>query len=289
MEHIRKELSEDYERVCKTYNTKNSTCNGCVITENDVLRAHYLISDYFLDEGEEVVYGVKNYDLLSSAVHRQVTSYGNVDKWTTNYQKMATLLYGLVKNHAFHDGNKRTALLILLLYMDREKLQLREKQSKLETLVVRIAANTLYEFETYKKYKDNDEPEIMFIADTLKRYTSPVNKRYYSITYAEFNQKLNRFDVKLDNPNGNYINVYQRKVCKKIGFFSSHPKDIKILQIGFPGWKRQINQKAVKEVLKAAHLTAEYGIDSDVFYNGEEPMYVLINEYRAPLSRLKDK
>lgn len=289
MEHIRKELLEDYERVCKTYNTKNNTCNGCVITENDVLRAHYLISDYFLDEGEEVVYGVKNYDLLSSAVHRQVTSYGNVDKWTTNYQKMATLLYGLVKNHAFHDGNKRTALLILLLYMDREKLQLREKQSKLETLVVRIAANTLYEFETYKKYKDNDEPEIVFIADTLKRYTRPVNKRYYSITYAEFNQKLNRFDVKLDNPNGNYINVYQRKECKKIGFFLSRPKDVKILQIGFPGWKRQINQKAVKEVLKAAHLTAEHGIDSDVFYNGEEPMYVLINEYRDPLSRLKDK
>ncbi len=289
MEHIRKILLEDYERVCKIYNTKNDCCDGCVITENDVLMAHYLISDYFLDEGEEVVYGVKNYDLLSSAVHRQVTSYGGVDKWTTDYQKMATLLYGLVKNHAFHDGNKRTALLVLLLYMDREKLQLREKQSKLETLVVRIAANTLYEFETYKRYKDNDVPEILFIADTLKRYTSPVNKRYYSITYAEFNQKLNRFDVKLDNPNGNYINVYQKKKIKKFGFFSSRPKDVKILQIGFPGWKRQINPKAVKEVLKAAHLTAEYGIDSDVFYNGEEPMYVLINEYRDPLSRLKDK
>ncbi|HBV83450.1 MAG TPA: hypothetical protein DEB74_11820 [Lachnospiraceae bacterium] len=291
MEHIRKVLLEDYERVCKTYNTQNDTCVGCVITENDVLRAHYLISDYFLDDGEEVVYGVKNYDLLSSAVHRQVTSYGNVDKWTTNYQKMATLLYGLVKNHAFHDGNKRTALLVLLLYMDREKLQLRKQQSKLETLVVRIAANTLDEYGSYQGYQNNEEPEIMFIADLLKHYTSRVNKRYYPITFAEFNQRLNRFNVKLDNPKGNYIGVYQYQTegSKLFGLIKGKSEYVKIFDIGFPGWKRQINPKALKETLKAAHLTPEYGIDSEVFYNGEEPMYTLINEYREPLARLKDE
>jgi len=291
MEHIRKVLLEDYERVCKIYNTKNDRCDGCVITENDVLRAHYLISDYFLDEGEEVVYGVKNYDLLSSAVHRQVTSYGGVDKWTTDYQKMATLLYGLVKNHAFHDGNKRTALLVLLLYMDRERLQLRKQQSKLETLVVRIAANTLDEYGSYQGYQNSEEPEIMFIADLLKHYTSPIDKRYYPITFAEFNQKLNRFTVKLDNPKGNYIGVYQyqTKDSKLFGLIKGTSEYVKIFDIGFPGWKRQINPKALKETLKATHLTAEYGIDSEVFYHGEEPMYTLINEYRKPLARLKDE
>lgn len=290
MEHIRKELLEDYERVCKTYNAKNNTCDGCVITENDVLRAHYLISDYFLDE-EEVIYGVKNYGLLSSAVHRQVTNFGGVDKWTTNYQKMATLLYGLVKNHAFHDGNKRTALLVLLLYMDRERLQLRKQKSKLETLVVRIAANTLDEYGSYQGYQSNEEPEIMFIADLLKHYTSRVNKRYYPITFAEFNQRLNRFNVKLDNPKGNYIGVYQYQTegSKLFGLIKGKSEYVKIFDIGFPGWKRQINPRAFKEALKAAHLTAKYGIDSDVFYNGEEPMYTLIDEYREPLARLKDE
>lgn len=291
MEHIRKVLLEDYERVCKTYNTKNKTCECCVITENDVLRAHYLISDYFLDEGEEVVYGVKNYDLLSSAVHRQVTSYGGIDKWTTDYQRMATLLYGLVKNHAFHDGNKRTALLVLLLYMDRKKLQLRENKHKLETLVVRIAANTMDEYGSYHKYQNGEDPEILVIADLLKHYTRRVNKRYYPITYAEFNQKLNRFNVKLDNPKGNYIDVlqYQAKESQFFGLIKGKSEYVKIFDIGFPGWKRQINLKALKETLKIAHLTAEDGIDSDVFYHGEEPMYTLINEYRGPLARLKDE
>lgn len=291
MDHVKKALKDDYDWVCKQYNVVDEIDNGLIINENDVLKAHYLISDYFLDEGEEIVYGVKNYGLLSSAVHRQSTSYCGIEKWTSDFQKMATLLYGLVKNHSFHDGNKRTALLALLLYMDRKKLQLRKQQSKLETLVVRIAANTLGEYGSYKRYQNNEESDIMFIADLLKNYTSPVNKRYYPITYAEFNQKLNRFNVKLDNPKGNYIDVFQYKTkeSKLFGLIKGNTEYVKIFSIGFPGWKRQINPKALKETLKAAHLTAEYGIDSDVFYKGEEPMYRLINEYREPLARLKDE
>lgn len=288
MNNINSALLDDYKRVCATYNPDDTGRYG-YISENDVLKAHYIISDYFLDAGEKIVYGVKNFPLLSSAVARQATSYGGLDKWNNDYQKMATLLFGLVQNHAFHDGNKRTALLILLLYIDRLNLKLCVKQTKLETLIVRIAANTLYEYSTLDKYKDNDEPIFNFIADQLKSYTKPINKRYYLITYAEFNQKLNKFNVKLDNPHDNHIDVYQLKTNRRIKIFNRKEEYIKILQIGFPGWKRQIHVKAVKEVLKAAHLTAEYGVDSDVFYHDYDPIYTLINEYREPLARLKDK
>ena len=288
MDYIRKELKDDYNYVYTQYSPEKVSAH-CSISEDDVLRAHYLISDYFLEEGEEIMFGVKNYDLLSSAVHRQATSFGDIEKWSTEFQKMATLLYGLVKNHAFHDGNKRTALLVLLLHMDRQHLQIRVPQTKLETLIVRIAANTLDEYPTFKKYEMNEEPIINFIADLLKKYTSPINKRYYSITFAEFNTKLSKFNVRLGNPAGNYINVYQTKSHKLFKIIPQPKKEDKILQIGFPGWKKQVNRKALHSVLKAAHLTADYGIDSDVFFNGEEPMYALINEYRDPLLRLKDK
>lgn len=288
MKYIRSELFNDYERECRERDVLAGTRAGCMICEDDILRAHYIIADYFIEEGEAVVYGVKNYDLLSSATHRQVTNFGGIEKWETDFQKMATLLYGLVKNHAFHDGNKRTALLVLLLYMERCKLQLRVEQSKLETLLIRIAANRLDEYTSFAKYINNDEPIINFIADLIKRYTRNQNKRYYTITFAEFNHKLNRFNVRLCNPSGNYIDVHKIIEEKKMGLFTKQ-KDIKIKQIGFPGWKKQVNIKALKEVLKAAQLTAEYGVDSDVFFNGEEPIYALIQEYRGPLSRLKDE
>ena len=288
MDYIRQYLKDDYNYVCAQYSPEK-VCDLCSISEDDVLRAHYLISDYLLEEGEEIMYGVKNYDLLSSAVHRQTTSFGNIEKWSTEFQKMATLLYGLVKNHAFHDGNKRTALLVLLLHMDRQHLQIRVPQTKLETLIVRIAANTLDEYQSFDRYKDNEEPVINFIADILKKYTRRTNKQYYSITYAELNTKLNKYNVRLGNPSGNYISVYQIKSNKLFKIIPQPKKEVKVLQIGFPGWKKQVNQKALKAVLRATHLTADYGVDSDVFFNGEEPMYALINEYREPLLRLKDK
>ena len=288
MDYIRQYLKDDYNYVCAQYSPEK-VCDLCSISEDDVLRAHYLIPDYFLEEGEEIMYGVKNYDLLSSAVHRQTTSFGNIEKWSTEFQKMATLLYGLVKNHAFHDGNKRTALLVLLLHMDRQHLQIRVPQTKLETLIVRIAANTLDEYQSFDRYKDNEEPVINFIADILKKYTRRTNKQYYSITYAELNTKLNKYNVRLGNPSGNYISVYQIKSNKLFKIIPQPKKEVKVLQIGFPGWKKQVNQKALKAVLRATHLTADYGVDSDVFFNGEEPMYALINEYREPLLRLKDK
>jgi hypothetical protein len=61
------------------------------------------------------------------------------------------------------------------------------------------------------------------------------------------------------------------------------------IQVGFPGWKRQINARAVKEILKATGLTAENGVDSRVFFKGAEPLVALIDQYKGPLIRLKDK
>ena len=41
---------------------------------------------------------------------RPQTGLGTIDKYPTIEQKAAALLHSLIKNHAFHNGNKRTAL-----------------------------------------------------------------------------------------------------------------------------------------------------------------------------------
>ena len=284
---LRKDIQEDFDRVVNLYTPRMETLNGG-LSEYDVLKAHYIFPDYFISVGEQVVYGDKSFNLLSSAVSRQETEFGGVQKWSDEYHKMATLLYGITKNHAFEDGNKRTALLSLLLFFDKSNLQLKCKQTALELLIVRIAANALNEYDNYKYYITKDDPEVNFIADRIKFYTRKTSKKIYTITYAEFNRRLKQFGVWLDNPNKNCINVYRNRIIVRFFFFKKKEKE-RILQIGFPGWKNQVNPKAIKSVLQAAGLMVENGVDSDVFFKDAEPAYKFISDFKEPLARLRDE
>jgi death on curing protein len=71
--------------------------------------------------------GVRSEDLLQSACERPNTSLGGVDKYTSVYSKLAALLHSLTKNHAFHNGNKRTALVTLLTALHRNDLKLKSE------------------------------------------------------------------------------------------------------------------------------------------------------------------
>ena len=262
---------------------------GC-LSELQVLQNYFVLTDYFMKQKEKVFFGIKSFDLLSSAVNRQFVEFGGVKKWNSIYQKMAVLLYGLDKNHAFEDCNKRTALLSLLLQLDVNKLTVSCHKTKLEELCVRIAANELYKYKGFSMFMKYDEPEIEFIAHFLRTHTRQVNKRFYLITYQQFDTRLREFGFHFENPKGNYIDVVRDAYTKKVfGLIPKKSDAKKIIQVGFPGWKKQVNEKAAKCILKECHLTNNEGIDSDVFFKGEEPLYSLIEEYKNPLKRLKDK
>lgn len=291
MDSLRYDIRNDFEYAIKTYSPSTSRENA-LLSEYDVMKAHYFLSDFFLAEGESVRFGILNYGLLSSAVNRQRVSFGNQEKWITPFQKIATLIYGLTKNHAFNDGNKRTALLVMLLALKEMKRQVKCSKKDFEALMVRIAANKLNEYNNFKRFCKKANPsdaEVLFIADFIQHKTRKTDTEFHSLTYADLNRKLRVYDVWLDNPQGNVINVYKKKSTKR--FFGLHSKsqDERILQIGFKGWKCQVFPKALKSVLQAADLTAQNGIDSRVFYYGEEPEYKLIEEYYSVLKRLKDK
>lgn len=288
MDSIAQHLKQDYRRFCEQI-PDNDPFEGNLIGYDDVLRAHYLISDYFENTtGEESVYGVKDFNLLGSALGRQAVSFNGITKWTQFHEISATLFFGLVKNHAFHDGNKRTALLILIYQLFNYGRVINCNKRNFEKLTVDVASNNL---STHRGYnRKTTDPEVHYIADFIRRNTRKIDKRYYPLTYREFNTNLNRFNYFLDNPSGGYISVYQTKtVRKRYRFWQTKEVTSKIFQIGFNGWKNQVRPKAVKEVLKAAGLTAKNGIDSEIFYKGGDPMSLLIEEFEGPLSRLKDK
>ena len=121
MKYLPKELKEALEYdVSKCPDSRD--IRKPLMNISDILKAHYILADYFTDptasgDIESMLVGVRSYDLLASAMHRQVCGYEGRLKYTDNIEVCATLFYGLVKNHAFHDGNKRTALLTLLSHL----------------------------------------------------------------------------------------------------------------------------------------------------------------------------
>ncbi len=288
MKNLPRHLFQDYERTKKQIKDDPFIANG-LISYDDVLRAHYLICDYFIDEGEEIVYGIKDMNILGSALGRQVTGFNGKLKWDQPLQICATLFFGLVKNHSFHDGNKRTALLILIYHLLTFKKTITSKQKEFEVLSVRVAAGTLAMYPRYKYFEDKQDSQILFLSDFLRRNTRNVDKRYYPITYNDFNSLLKNYNYRIEpKPSSNSADVIKKKVKTSI-FGTKKDTERRVIQIGFPGWKRQVNPKAVKEVLKAANLTADDSVDSQAFYRGAEPLSALIDEFRGPLKRLKDK
>ena len=80
-------------------------------------------------------------------------SFGGVELYPTLEEKAARLLYFIVKNHGFSDGNKRIAAAIFLYFLDCNKAlfingEKRMTDATLVALVILIAESRPDEMET---------------------------------------------------------------------------------------------------------------------------------------------
>ncbi len=259
------------------------------ISPSEVLKAHFLICDYFVNEGEGIGgFGPRDVNLLVSSVLRQFTGFGGKQKWDSEYLSCASLFYGLIKNHPFYDANKRTAFLTILFKLDKMGRVITSSYDKWEELTTRTADDKLPDYSQFKKFRKDPDSEIRFISWFLKKNTRQRNKRKYVLTYHQFDKLLRNYGFFLDNPSGNYIYVY--KIEKRKRWLGKTAETVKrIMKIGFPGWTREISKNEIQNVLRECKLTDEYGIDSDAFYGRAEPLPSLIPTYHGIFIRLRDK
>lgn len=287
-------VQEEFERWLKIFGDEDPYDSPETVGLKDVLRAHFLIADYFYTEDYGLGgVGPKDPDLLHSSIYRQFVSYGGVDKWKTPYERCATLVFGIVKDHPFHDANKRTALLSLLYFLSKMKRFPTVKQIDIENLIVELAEGDLAKRARYVDFskKKMQEPEILFLADYLRRNSRPRDTASRSVTYNQLNQCLKRRGFYLDNIKNGSIDVC-RDVTKKKGFFSS-PEVVQervLAAIPFQkGWKAQVSKTVVARIREATKLDINNGVDSGAFFGEVDPLYSLIDEYRNPLRRLADR
>lgn len=292
MDFLHDSVQKEYERWCQIFGDEDPYQSKQTIGLRETLRAHFLIVDFFLEK-EYGIGGVgpRSQDLLHSAIYRQFVAYDGTEKWRTPYEKCATLLYGLVKDHPFHDANKRTAFLVSLYYLDRLNRIPDVSQKELEDFIVEVADNQLSKYPRYKEFhKKVEDPEILFIADFLKRKTREIDKRPYTVTFHELAGILRSYGFDLRNANKNFIDVVRTEKHRTLfGFGREETREVRIAKIGFPGWKSQVGKGAIKTVREATGLTHEKGYDSKVFFQGADPLHALIDFYSEPLRRLADR
>jgi death-on-curing protein len=284
------EIQQEYERWQKKIGTQDPYQSPKTVGLRDVLWAHFLLIDYFTRKGEGYGgVGPRDLNLLHSALHRQFVGYGHLLKWREDLDRCATLFYGLIMDHPFHDCNKRTAFLVLLyhLFLIGRCTDIRQKE--FENLAVKTADHKLDEYSAYARFKGTRDADVLLISDFLRRGTRRIDKRYYAVTFNDLNTILGRFGCRLDNPHKNRIDVV--RVTRRRHWLTRKDQEVvqRVCQIGFPGWKRMVGQGAINTVRHATDLTPERGCDSLVFFRGFDPMSELVKEYENPLRRLADR
>ena len=87
--------------------------------------------------------GIRDYNLLVSAINRPFTGTGDTEFYPTIHEKAAALIESIVKNHPFVDGNKRTGYVIMRLFLLNNGFDIQASQDEKYTFVIRIASGSL--------------------------------------------------------------------------------------------------------------------------------------------------
>lgn len=83
--------------------------------------------------------GVRDQTLLDSAVNAPFQKFDGNDLFPSIHQKAARLGYGLIKNHAFIDGNKRIGAHSMLVFLSLNGIELEYTQEELYGIILEIA------------------------------------------------------------------------------------------------------------------------------------------------------
>ena len=106
---------------------------------------------------DSAIFGKEKDGSFQSAIAQISKGFGEEDFYPSIEEKAATLLYLIVKNHGFVDGNKRIAAACFLLFLDKNDLlytQNREpivSNEALASLTLFVASSKPDEMETVKK------------------------------------------------------------------------------------------------------------------------------------------
>lgn len=123
-----------------------------IIDYADAIKAIFNLKDRF---GGSSLFGNQKDESFKSSIATIYQTFGGIDLYPSVEEKAANLLYFVVKNHSFSDGNKRIAAYLFVWFLDKNKILYRKEGTK------RIADNALVALTLMIAESKSDEKEIM--------------------------------------------------------------------------------------------------------------------------------
>ncbi len=87
--------------------------------------------------------GVRDEALLDSAINAPFQKFDGKDLFPTVQQKAARLCFGIIKNHAFIDGNKRIGTHTMLVFLALNGIEIDYTQKELYQIILDLASGKL--------------------------------------------------------------------------------------------------------------------------------------------------
>ena len=264
------------------------------LSVEEVLQVHNALVNDFAESDDPISPpGIRSNDLLESAVSRQLTGFQGVLKYSAPLEGAATLAYGICCDHPFYNGNKRTALVCMLVHLDKNKISLFDtKQKDLYNFMLRVADHTIgIKIDRRKKRKQetrrSSDDEIAAMVTWLEDRAGKVVRGEKPITYRELRKILESFGFYLKHPKNNSIDIVKEETIIK-GLLKKKEITVekRIANIPWPGENRQMSIKDIKHVREICNLREQDGIDSEGFYDYSVIIDTYVNHYRGVLRRL---
>lgn len=208
---------------------------------------------------------------LETAVFRQHTGIGKEYKYSTVPDVGATLFYGIAMNHPFENANKRTALVSLLVFLDRNRFQLTGATD--DDLYELARAMAAHDIPLRDGRERSDDSEVEAVANFLRQHTRPTVRGDGSIRFKELCSLLEAQGCVIGKPKHNKVKIR----------FGARSVNTGRHRLDF-----DVPVSELKRIRRSLGLDEQHGIDTASFYSLEESVDGAILNYRNLMSRLAD-
>lgn len=218
-------------------------------------------------------------------------TFGGQEVYTDEYQKIATLVYGIIKNHPFFDGNKRSAFLCSMLQLHRMGRVITVPEKDYEDLMVAIADGTVEKKADLKRRRKKGEanPEIAFLGRYLERNSRKQARLRKTISFRQLRSivEANGFCFKNANKGTiDLVSVTEKKVSRFWFKDRIERQETNLATIAYHGEGVDVPDNTLKLVRQTCGLSDQDGFDGEVLLRDAQPTFQLINSYKNALQNL---
>ncbi|MCU1326858.1 MAG: hypothetical protein JWN34_2228 [Bryobacterales bacterium] len=232
--------------------------------------------------------GVKSEHLLESACMRPQTGWPSDAKYPTVEMAAAALVHSVVNNHPFHNGNKRSALVAMMVFLDRNNHWLRPtvQQSDLYMWILEVARHRVlpdgYQYPNLADY------EVQAMADWIRKNSRPIERSERPITWRQLKSILeHQFGCTFESRTRGKVTIRRIVTVRSRNLLRGFRREDQrqyLMTIGGEG--REVGLGTVKSLRSALCLTEDFNIDSAVFYGDVRSADQFISKYQRVLRDL---